>query len=446
MGKRGQTVSQAEWESYDKQLRALHKDWHYLLKLIEGYAQSRFDRRELEVAFVNLKVRISCDYPLLVKWRAQGNGLSGDIGAFFDHGATLKSLAEDAGSGSSRTLDEWQLVDEALGYIRQLLQEAGQKAKPGKPIRLPETFFSIHAAQQDIDKYMSQFNAFRADWRRLHDLLQISLRPGADRGALETEFIRLRSKLSCDYPTLPRWFGGRDDISCGIGRILANGTSLEALADGLRRGGRTREDWNTVGQTVDTVCSELGRARAALQNGKGGDRVDNFFTPPGRRRVPFKKIAARVATVLGVVALAGTVYVMRTYLGYWAPEPGAGIEINASLEDSQKVDAILAVMTRACAQADVDMFMTAIARDFRDDAGNGRRALRVIVQAYNAAGRMEHAWLDWKRTRVTRQDEWVYATPVLIRSNLEDEDLITLRVGFKQYGDRWLVAYAEGHN
>ena len=446
MGKRGQAISQSEWESYDKQLRALHKDWHYLFKLIEGYAQSRFDGRELEVAFLDLKGRISCDYPLLAMWRGNGHGIHGEIGAFFDHGATLKSLAEDARNGASRTLDEWHLVDEALGHTRQLLVEAREKAKPGKPIRLADEFFHPHPSQEEIEKYTKQFNAFRADWRRLYELAQASLRPGADRGALETDLIQLRSKLSCSYPTLPRWFGGRDEITKGLNRLLSDGTSLEALSSGIQSGGRVGRDWAAVDTTVGAVCTELGRARLQMQNGKGGDVVDDFFIPPGRRRMPLKKILKRVAVFCSIVALIGTVYFMRSFLGYWAPDAGEGIEVNASLEDEEKVNSILSVMTHACATADVDMFMTAIARDFEDDEGNGRRALRVIVQAYNTAGRMEHAWFDWKRTRVTRKEEWIYATPVLIRSDLEDEDVITLRIGFKQYGDRWLAAYAEGHN
>lgn len=446
MGKRGQTVSPGEWEQLDKQLKALHKDWHYLFKLLEGYQQEKFDKRELEVAYLDLKGRISCDYPILARWRGEGHGLYGEIGAFFDHGATLKSLAEGARNGAGRTIDEWELVNEALGYIRQLLQEARDHAKPGKPIRLPETFFKPHASRQDIDRYTKQFNAFRADWRRMYELVQESLRPGADRRALESELIQLRSKLSCDYPTLPRWFGGRDELSSGLGRILSDGTSLEALAGGIRGRGRLGRDWQAVDGNLNTVCGELARAKDLLQRGKSGAIVDNFFTPPGQRRLPIKKYLTRAAVMCGVAFAAGLVYFMRAFLGFWAPEAGAGIEVNASLEDAAIVDAILEVATQACVRGDVDMFMTAIARDFRDDEGNGRRALRVIVQAYHTAGRMKHAWFDWKRTRVTRQDEWIYATPVLIRSDLEGESVITLRVGFKQYGDRWLIAYAEGHN
>lgn len=446
MGKRGQTISQPEWESLDRQLRALHKDWHYLYKLIEGHAQSRFDPGELETAFLDLKGRISCDYPVLSKWRNAGHGLFGDIGAFFDHGSTLKALAEDARGGAGRTLDEWARIDEALGYIRQILQAARENAGPGKPVRLPEALFKPHASRQAIDQYTRQFNAFRLDLRRLYELVEASLRPEADRAALESELIQIRSKLSWDYPTLPRWFGGRDEISKGLGRLLSDGTSLDALADSLRHGGRVARDLSAVDQSVGTVCEELQRARRQVQHGKSTALVDDFFTPPSRRRIPIKKILKRTATLCGIVLLVGVVYFMRSFLGFWAPAAGDGIAVNATLEDEQKVDAILTVMTRACVTGDVDLFMTAIAPDFEDDDGNGRRALRVIVQAYNTAGRMQHAWFDWKRTRVTRQGEWVYATPVLLRSELEDEDVITLRVGFKQYGDRWLAAYAEGHN
>lgn len=446
MGNRGHTISLGDWERYDRQFRALHKDWHYFHKLIEGYVQARFDSRELEVAFLQLKGRISCDYPVLAEWRNGGYGIPAAIGTIFDHGSTLKSLAADARNGGGRINGEWQSVDESLGKIRQTLNDVREKTKPGKPIKLPDELFAQHHSGQELEEYTKQFTAFRADWRRIGELVQASLHPGADRGALETELIQLKSKISCDYPVLPRWFGGRDEISTGLGRILSNGTSLAALADGIRNGGRMGLDWSTIDQSAARTYQDLERARTAMQNGKSTAIVSGFFVPPAKKRWNFEKILLRTGIACLILFVAATGYVMRNFLGFWAPPAGSGIEVNASLDDEQKVVSILSVMNEACVQGSVDKFMTTIANDFSDDEGNGRRALRVILQTYQTTGNMQQAWVDWKRTNVTRKDEWLYATPVVFRSEAEGEDDIIVRLGFKQYGERWLIAFAEGYN
>ena len=70
MGERRHTVTLQALESYEQQFKALHKDWHYLYKLVEAYMRPHAERDVLEVDLLRIKGRISCDYPVLAEWRS----------------------------------------------------------------------------------------------------------------------------------------------------------------------------------------------------------------------------------------------------------------------------------------------------------------------------------------------------------------------------------------
>lgn len=447
MGQQKHVVSLQALDRYEAQFRALHKDWHYLYKLVEAHMHPRAEREALEGDFIRLKGRIACDYPVLAEWRSGGFGAPAGISTLFSESTTLKSLTEGMREGGGRAWSEWQLVDEALGRVRQTLIDVRLKSRPGKSVQLPSSLFAPHSSLQEIEDHESQLAAFQMDWRRLRGIMEAFAHPGADRSALELELIQLKNKISCDYPTLPRWFGGRDELSTGLGRFLAEGASLEGLAAGLRAGGRIGRDWLAVEESISKVRGELGVAREHIRQGKSVNLVDDFFVPAHRRPYPWRKILRRVAVLLAVVFCFGTAWALRTVLGVGAPGAGEGIVEMASMEDGQKAVTLLAVMNESFRQNDLDRFMTVIASDFEDDAGNGRRALRAVLAAYQAAGHFEKAWVDWDRAEFTRQGDWVHASPVVIRTEVEGEEDLFIRVGLREYrGGRWLIARAEGYN
>lgn len=446
MGGQKHTVTLQALADCERQFKAIHKDWHYVYKLVEAYMRPNADRAALEMDWLRIKGRLSCDYPLLAEWRSGGFGAPAGISTLFADSTSLKALTEGMREGGGRAWGEWQMVDEAIGKVRQTIIDARAKARPGRPVTLPEELFAAHASVQDIDNYESQFSAFQADWRRLYNLAQAFSHPGADRSALEVELIQLKGKISCDYPTLPRWFGGRDECSSGIGRILSNGATLESLASGVREGGRICRDWLAVDQSLGNVREGLGKAREQIRSGKSVSITDDFFVPPHRRPVNWRKILIRSTVFCLLVVLFGGVWIARNVFGIGAPEAGAGIVEMASMEDQEKVVTILAVMNESFVQGDLDRFMTTIANDFRDDAGNGRRALRAVLQAYHTSGNFQQAWVDWSRTEIVRQDDWLYASPVVIRSHADGVEDLFIRLGFKEYRGRWLIASGEGYN
>jgi hypothetical protein len=445
MGSKWHAVPLPELDGYEKKFRALHKDWHYFHKLMEAYGKSSADSERLlalEMAFLELKGRVSCDYTVLAVWRSGAFGVPAGIGDLFADGSTLKTLSEDVVEGTGRTEEEWRLVDDALGYLRQILVECQNKTKPGKAAKLPAEFFSQGTTSQAIEKYCALCRALQADWRRIHKLLQAFLDPGADRRKLEAELLRLKSKIATEYPTLPSWFGGTDGASNGLGRILDSSSSLASLSGG----GRTQGDWKSVDDSIGRIRNKLVSARADAGRGKDVKLPHGFIIQRVRKPFPIKKVLQRLSIVAAVCLVFGGAYFLRYFVGVGAPPPGAGLEIPASLADEEQAEAILMVMNEAFVQGSVDTFMTTIARDFTDDEGNGRRALRIVLQAFHTRGEFVLARVIWGRATYTRSGDWIYANPVIIRANVEGEEDLYLKMGFKQKGGKWLISSAEGYS
>ena len=347
--------------------------------------------------------------------------------------------------GDGRLEDEWLFVDESLGYLRQVLVQCQEKTKPGRDVRLPESLFNVGHDDDALEKQRSQCRAFQGDWRQLQKLLAAYLHPSADRRNLELELLRLRSKISCEYPTLPSWFGGRDEVSEALDRVLNGNSTLAALTLGGWNGGRTTRDLRAVDDSINEIRGKLSLARARKEPGEAIDLAHGFAVLNGRRRIPFKKIFRNLAIVASLCLLVATAYFLRTFVGVGAPPPGAGIEIPVTLEDEEQVTALIMIMDAACTQGDVDRFMTTIASDFSDDEGNGRRALRIVLQAYHSREQFQAARVIWSRATFTRVDDWIYANPVIFEPNIEGEEKLYMRLGFKQHGGKWLISSAEGY-
>lgn len=449
MGSKVQAVSLPELQRYEKQFRALHKDWHYFHKLIEAYGDPRADLdrlRALEYAFLELKGRISCDYPILTTWRAGACGVPSTISEVFAEGTSLKSLSEELARGGGIVEEEWRIVDDGLGYIRQILEECRQKTRPGRPAKIPKTLVSECRTGKALERQCFLCESLKADWQRLRQLVEAFVKPGADRKRLEDELFQLKNKMACDYPTLPSWFGGRDEITKGMERILSGGATLSSLANGYFGSGQLGRDWNLVDQGIAEVREKVGKARIDLARGKTVSMPQGIVVHSVRKPFPWKTWLKRAAVAGTVLFVLGGAFFLRVFVGVGAPPPGAGMEVPATEVDEEKAMVALVVMNEGFVNGSVDQFMTAIARDFTDDEGNGRRALRVVLQSYNAQGKFSKARVIWSRAEFTRQDEWIYANPVIIQTNVEDEDDLFIKLGFKEHNGRWLISSAQGYS
>lgn len=135
MGRQHHFISPEELADISRQCAALHADWHRFYQLASTPAPDDGSLRQL--AFIQLQSRLSCDYPILSRWRSGNLGLSGEISKLVARAGTLEAFAREAGQGGGPLLRDWRTVDDCITRVRSLLEKAGEQAKAGAPIKLP---------------------------------------------------------------------------------------------------------------------------------------------------------------------------------------------------------------------------------------------------------------------------------------------------------------------
>ena len=291
---------------------------------------------------------------------------------------------------------------------------------------------------EDLSSYQQQCAALSRDWQRLGELVAGYHAAGAARQQLEDEYIGLRCSLSCDYPILTYWRNGGYGLTAGIQRMMDGGATLATVAGTAGSvHGRSRKHWEAVQRSLEKVAAALQEAQRALHEGKEPQLPRELLLQDVHVPFPTGKVLRILGLAAAVVLVAASLYFMRHFLGFWAPGAGAGLEISAGMTDEQKVEVALVTLAQAFQQNDVDLFMTVIADDFRDENGNGKRALRVALQAYHETGQFGAVTMDWSRMRLTDRDGILDARPVYI---LAPDGKITIHLGFRPYQGKLLIA------
>lgn len=291
---------------------------------------------------------------------------------------------------------------------------------------------------EELATYEKQCSDLARDWQRLWALIGQYRGPDAHSDALEIEFLGLRSTLSCDYPILAYWRKGGYGLSAGINRMMAGSPTLRSLAESAGPPeSRTNQQWRAVDEALGKVTDALQNARRALSEGKPAELPAELLQHDTYVPFPVRKVLKGIAVIASVVLVAGTLYFMRNFLGFWAPEAGSGIAVTDSMTDAEKVEAALVAMARAFRDNDVDQLMAVVADDFRDDEGNKKTALRVALQAYKESGKFGSVTMDWSRIRITPQGDMLDVRPVYI---VTPDERISIHLGFKPYRGKLLIA------
>ncbi len=289
--------------------------------------------------------------------------------------------------------------------------------------------------------YQQQCEEIAKDWGRLRAVIDAYPKSGLNKERMEGELISLKSRLSCDYPVLTYWRKGGYGLSAGINKMLFNLTDLSSLADSAQNpASRVNQTWQEVRASLQRVNGILGDAQVQLGSGKEVHLPEDLLVHNTHRPFPVKKVLKGAGVVMGVLVLVATLYVMRNFLGFWAPGAGDGLVVDASMSNEEKIESVLLLMNEACKQDDVDLFMTVIAGDFRDEKGNGKTKLRVGLQTLHEQGEFKKISFNWSRMVLSEKDGFVYARPIFIR--IEDEEL-SFYVGFKPYRGKLLIATAD---
>tara|TARA_R110001592_G_scaffold16058_4_gene68769 strand:- start:917 stop:1549 length:633 start_codon:yes stop_codon:yes gene_type:complete len=136
VAKATQSVSLDELTDISSQCCALHEDWHRFYQLASH--SDKGDQSQIQLTFIQLQSRLSCDYPILSHWRKGSFGLASSIGKLVAQAGTLDTLSREVRAGDGPLVREWQSVNESIGRVRKLLEGARLAAKKGRPITLPE--------------------------------------------------------------------------------------------------------------------------------------------------------------------------------------------------------------------------------------------------------------------------------------------------------------------
>jgi len=291
---------------------------------------------------------------------------------------------------------------------------------------------------EDLTSYQEQCAAVSRDWQQLAQLIENYSAPEADRKRLEDDFVGLRCTLSCDYPILTYWRKGGYGLSAGIQRMMDGAPTLETLSDpsGTARG-KVQEQWQTVWDALEKINGALKSAQQAIQNGKEPQLPRELLRHDIHVPFPIKRVLKFLGLAALVLVSLATLYFMRNFLGFWAPGAGDGLAVTDEMTNEQKIEVALITMSRAFQQNDVDLFMTVVADDFRDEEGNGKRALRVALQAYRETGEFGSVSMDWSRMRITERDGILQASPVYI---VAPDGRLTIFLGFRDYRGKLLIA------
>ncbi|MBL7649229.1 MAG: hypothetical protein JNK74_23875 [Candidatus Hydrogenedentes bacterium] len=289
-----------------------------------------------------------------------------------------------------------------------------------------------------IASYKAQCAALSEDWQRVHALLDAYHAFGADRESLELEYMALRSKLSCDYPVLSYWRKGGFGLSAEINRTLALGSSLASLSESSGAScGTVQKHWQAAWTALRKVMDVLQGAERQIAEGKPAELPPELLVHATHVPFPIRKVLKVLGTVAAVLLVAGTLYVMRNFLGFWAPGAGAGLAVEG-MTNAEQIEAVLVTMNEAFKNNDVDRFMTVIADDFQDEEGNGKTKLRVALQAFKEAGELARASVNWSRMTITERDGLIDVRPVYIEA---PDGELTIFLGFKSYrGGKLLIA------
>jgi hypothetical protein len=300
-----------------------------------------------------------------------------------------------------------------------------------------------HGVSDDtLASYQQQCDAIGKDWQTLRGLIDAYPKAGAEKDRLEDELLSVKSRLSCDYTVLTHWRKGGYGLSAGINKMLSGATNLATLAETAGSPeSRVNQTWREVQSSLKKINETIRGARSQLSRGKEAHLPEELLVHNTQRPFPIKKVLKTAGIVIAVVLALGTLYIMRNFLGFWAPGAGEGLVVDEAMSDEAKIQSVFYAMNEAFRRDDVDMFMTLIAKDFKDDDGNKKTALRVALQAYHEQGLFKTVTADWSRMELLDKDGYLYARPIYIRTA---EDDLTIHLGFKNYGGKLLIATGSG--
>ncbi|MDZ4859021.1 MAG: hypothetical protein SGI88_08540 [Candidatus Hydrogenedentes bacterium] len=287
-----------------------------------------------------------------------------------------------------------------------------------------------------LDGYISRSHEFMNDWMRFNQLIGAYTTPGVNKPQLETNFLQLKSKLARDHRVLTERLGPDCKFSADVINIVSGATSLDSVfAQSEVAVRKLQNEWHrsfiTVNETLGNLEDKHKRAMSGERVNVGGQWIQAKIKKP----LPWKKIGLYAGGVTAALLLITSLYVMRNFLGFWAPEAGEGIEVTAAMTDEDKINVMIQTMKEATESGNIDKMMTAFADTFSFEGG-GKTEVRAMLQAYQVAGGFDGSILDASKAEIVVDGEKARFAPVEF---IGPNDQVSLTVIGEKVGDHWLI-------
>ncbi|NUM52920.1 MAG: hypothetical protein HUU46_04675 [Candidatus Hydrogenedentes bacterium] len=287
-----------------------------------------------------------------------------------------------------------------------------------------------------LDGYIARTREFMNDWLKFNQLLGAYTTPGVNKLQLETYFLQLKSKLARDHRVLSDRLGPDCKFTVDVINIVSSATSLENIyAQSEVAVRKLQSEWHrsfiTVNETLGNLEDKHKRAEAGERVNVGGIWIQSKVKKP----LPWRTILKYAGTAAALVVIVFSIYVMRNFLGFWAPKAGEGIAVSAAMTDEERVRVMINTMKAATEAGDIDTMMTAFSDNFAFEQG-GKTEVRALLKAYELQGGFKGSILDTSQAKIEFDGDKVKFAPVQF---IGPNDQTALTVIAERNGERWLI-------
>lgn len=293
-----------------------------------------------------------------------------------------------------------------------------------------------------VDDVLERTRVFMDDWLRFNQVISAYPAPNANKPALETQFLQLKSKLARELPVLKDRLGPDCRFGTEVVNLVGGATSLSAIyaqseVAVKKLGGEWHRAFININESVGEIEDKRRRAEMGERVMIGGLVVLNRVRKP----LPWREILIYGGAVSAVIAVAAGLYILRNSLGFWAPGQGEGIVVADTMTDEQRIGVTMQAMQTALAQKDLDAFMSIFADDYLDGDQRSKTMLRAMIHAYVTARGFEDLKLDMNEAKPMFEGESGMLSPIYITA---EGKRYTLSVTGRKVDGRWLITSLSG--
>ena len=287
-----------------------------------------------------------------------------------------------------------------------------------------------------LDGFIARTRDFMNDWLKFNQLIGAYTTPEVNKPQLETYFLQLKSKLARDHRVLNDRLGPDCKFTADVINIVSSATSLENIfAQSEVAVRKLQSEWHrsfiTLNETLGNLEDKRKRAAAGERVSVGGMWIQAKLKKP----IPWKKVLLYTSGAAAILLLVFSVYFMRNFLGFWAPQAGDGIVVTKEMTDQEKVGVMIETMKQATEAGNVDKMMTAFSENFSFERG-GKTEARALFQTYKLQGGFQGSVLDTSNGTVEIDGDKGKFSPIQF---IGPNDRVSLSVVGERVGDRWLI-------